>query len=741
MEFYLWDVKSGNLKLTISAHTGYIYSLAFSPDGKTLATVGGWRDETVKFWDVSDGKLLTTLKGHDSGVDTIAFSPDGTVLVTCGRDEDTVMRLTNIATAEIIATLVLAEENRAYNANIAFSPDGGTIAICGQWNSRGIHLWDIASNTLKTTLKGHVGGVNTVAFSPDSRTLASGGKDHTVCLWDVPSGTYKTTLTAHTGDIVSVAFSSDGSTLASGSLDGSVILWDAESLEQRTTITEHTVELSEIAFSPDGNTIASGSRDKTVRLWDTTTGRNIKTFIGHSGEVQSIAFSPDGETIVSGSGKVDDRYWYGDDHTIKFWDVPSGTHKATWFGHQRAVYHLTFSPDGRTLVSCGNEKKAIFWDVATGNPIWTFLGNGDEIGRITFNPDGRRFINHDADGIHLWELASRQRISTFPENKTYNAEFSPDGNTIATASGDNVLYIWDINTGIKNTIHTGHIGSYTNLAFSPDGKTLVSAGYWYDGSVRLWDPVSGELKLTLNSLPDSVESLVFSKDGKTLATTSRSGTILLWDFASLINPSSHNADVNRDGTVDIDDLVIVAANFGKTAPNDADVNGDGVVDIADLLIVAGAIEHAASPSVYSNDMKFLPSKTEIQKWLSQAHQLDLSDTTSQKGIRFLEQLLLALTPEKTALLPNYPNPFNPETWIPYQLSEPSDVTIEIYAADGQLIRTLDIGEQSAGIYQNRNTAAHWDGKNSVGEPVASGVYVYTLTAGQFTASRKMLILK
>ena len=132
---------------------------------------------------------------------------------------------------------------------------------------------------------------------------------------------------------------------------------------------------------------------------------------------------------------------------------------------------------------------------------------------------------------------------------------------------------------------------------------------------------------------------------------------------------------------------------------------------------------------------------DVKQWLSQAQQLGTTDTTSQRGILFLEQLLIALTPKETALLANYPNPFNPETWIPYHLAKDADVTLHIYAVNGQLVRMLSLGHQPAGIYQNRSRAAYWDGKNAFGEKVASGVYFYTLTVGDFSATRKMLIRK
>ncbi len=200
-------------------------------------------------------------------------------------------------------------------------------------------------------------------------------------------------------------------------------------------------------------------------------------------------------------------------------------------------------------------------------------------------------------------------------------------------------------------------------------------------------------------------------------------------------------DVNGDGTVNITDLVLVASNLGETGQNAADVNGDRVVDIADLVLVAGALgTTTAAPSLHPKTLEMLTA-ADVKQWLSEAQQLDLTDTASQRGISFLQQLLETLTPKKTALLANYPNPFNPETWIPYQLAKPAEVNITIHAINGQVVRRLDLGHQAAGMYQNRSRAAYWDGTNAFGEPVASGVYFYTIAAGDFTATRKMLIRK
>ena len=201
-------------------------------------------------------------------------------------------------------------------------------------------------------------------------------------------------------------------------------------------------------------------------------------------------------------------------------------------------------------------------------------------------------------------------------------------------------------------------------------------------------------------------------------------------------------DVNGDGVVDLKDTTVVRANLGQTGQNDADVNGDGVVDVDDLVLVLAAIEAAAggAPS-FQTQVLHLFTVEEGQQWLAEAR---LSGDTSPaylRGIAVLEQILALLTPQETLLLANYPNPFNPETWIPYRLAKSAEVTLTIYAVNGQVVRTLDLGHQVAGFYESRSRAAYWDGRNAQGESVASGVYFYTLSTGDFIATRKMLIRK
>ena len=200
-----------------------------------------------------------------------------------------------------------------------------------------------------------------------------------------------------------------------------------------------------------------------------------------------------------------------------------------------------------------------------------------------------------------------------------------------------------------------------------------------------------------------------------------------------------SGDVNRDGVVSILDLILVAQQLGETVPANSpvDVNGDGVVSILDLIRVAAEFGTPAAPPVAT--MGGL--KVAIEAWIAEARLADDGSVAFQQGIENLQNLLASLIPEETALHPNYPNPFNPETWIPYQLAEPAEVTLTIYDINGGTVRRLAVGHQAAGMYQNRSRAMYWDGHNQLGESVASGLYFYTLTAGDFTATRKMLILK
>ena len=208
-------------------------------------------------------------------------------------------------------------------------------------------------------------------------------------------------------------------------------------------------------------------------------------------------------------------------------------------------------------------------------------------------------------------------------------------------------------------------------------------------------------------------------------------------------------DVNRDGVVSILDLILVAQQLGKRVPagSPVDVNGDGVVSILDLIRIAQGIGNTTASAAPPNPPAPLSGgegrvdAAMVAAWIAQARLEDDGSLTFKQGIENLESLLASLIPEETALLANYPNPFNPETWIPYQLAESAEVALTIYDMSGEIVRRLTVGHRAAGMYESRSRAVYWDGRNQLGESVASGLYFYTLTAGEFTETRRMLILK
>ena len=505
-----------------------------------------------------------------------------------------------------------------------------------------------------------------------------------------------TTIATRQGDVRSVSFSPDGKMLAFVSRGG-INLYDMITRQKITTLETQSRKDQTVSFSPDGTILASGGYDGIVNLWDVTTLQKTATLEGRvhtqsggstANNCKFISFSPDGSMLASGTS----------DGTVNLWDVTTQQKTATLEGHTDITQSVSFSPDGKMLAYRSN-KGIILWDIATQQNIATLEYPK---GIVPFSPDGSMLAYRSNKGIILWDVATQQNITIF--GKGLPQSFSPDGTTLASTNGSR-LHLWDVATEVElaTFLHTSYY--VRALSFSPDGTTLATGTD--DGNVELWD-TSGLRQAHL----EATESLPII------------------------------ADVNSDDSVNILDLILVASQIGTSGQNLAeDVNRDGVVDIMDLVLVAGMFDGAAAAPSAQFQLSETLTVVEVQKWLTDARALQVRDPIMKRGFAVLEQLLVSLTPTETELLANYPNPFNPETWIPYRLAEDAFVTLTIYDGRGRVVRALQVGHRIAAAYENQSKAVYWNGRNGVGEQVASGVYFYTLTAGDYSATRKMVILK
>jgi len=510
----LWEAESGREVRTLAGHGNWVLSVAWSPDGRTLAS--GSLDYSVRLWEAESGRELRTLSGHRERVLSVAWSPDGRTLAS--GSVDSTVRLWEAESGRELRTL---SGHGNWVWSVAWSPDGRTLASGSL--DKTVWLWEAESGRALRTLSGHVNGVSSVAWSPDGRTLASGSSDSTVLLWEAESGRALRTLSGHVNGVSSVAWSPDGRTLASGSSDSTVRLWEAESGRALRTLSGHGNGVWSVAWSPNGRTLASRSSDSTVRLWEAESGRALRTLPGHVNGVWSVAWSPDGRTLATGS----------DDNTVRLWEAESGRALRTLPGHVNGVSSVTWSPDGRTLATGSDDNTVRLWEAESGRALRALSGHVNGVSSVAWSPDGRTLAAGSNDNtVRLWEAESGRELRTLSghRERVWSVAWSPDGRTLAAGSNDNTVRLWEAESGRELRTLSGHRNRVWSVAWSPDGQTLASGSD--DNTVRLWEAESGRELRTLSGHGYLVRSVAWSPDGQTLASGSLDATIRIWDTAT-----------------------------------------------------------------------------------------------------------------------------------------------------------------------------------------------------------------
>jgi WD40 repeat protein len=465
----LWDVASGRSLQTTVAHNFPAYCVAFSPDGKVLAT--GSNDSMLKVWDADGVRELRSARAHVNGVKSVVFTPDGRTIISAGDD-----------------------------ASIKF--------------------WNAPTLEEQRTLSGHVGNVEALALSPDGKLLVSAGLDKSIRLWDVTLGNSLGNFVGHGDASRALAFSPDGRLLATGSADLTVKLWDAAMRRELSTLSSRPRPINALAFSPDSKILISAGNDARIKVWEFNSGLKLRSFPAHPDNIYCVTYSADGSVLASTGGT----------NEIKLWDTKTWRELRALSGHDLYVSAVAFSPDSKTLASASNDKTVKVWDAASGRLLQTMTGFSNPVYSVAFSPDGKTLAAGSFDApVRLWEAGSWHELpSLVGHTDTVRAvRFSPDGRLLATAGNDRTIRLWDTATGQTLHVLSGHTNNIHTIAFSPDGKTLASGGL--DATVRLWDVAAGRSLSVLGGHTDRVAALSFSADGRMLASGSADAVIKLWN--------------------------------------------------------------------------------------------------------------------------------------------------------------------------------------------------------------------
>ena len=730
---------------------GYVKAIQFSPDGRWLA-IG-----TTALLELYDAQTYQLSRTIEMNVDALEFSPDGSeMLVAVGN----LLHWLDTTMGQVTETLTGGERRVS---DLAYSPDGKQIAAI---DVRGVvRLWEKDQKAFTFRYTRPRSGEYTILFSPDGEQLIVGG--HDIEIWDIATVELVGELLT-SSPVTSLALHPDETQLAVGTEEGQIEFWSLQTSNQTALIDGNDVkvegdrghvEVDSLAFGPGGQSLIVGFYDAVIGVWDTVNQVWMRSWITKT--------RPDEEFKGSGEG-------------------PSWSPL------------LTLSRDGETVVALADHSANVgWWEVDTGKLTGRFEGYGYPL-ELGFSNDGRSFVT--AWGVaRVWDTVTTEIIAEMQyDNGTNAAAHSPNGKYVAISHRDRRITVWDVDTAtVKHVLH----GAFWNnsVTFSPDSRLVAAVTYSF--LIRVWDVETGGLIAELQERDDSAgllfsfSSVCFSPDGRWLAAAGsrgRSGarirTIAIWET------QGYTLQHVVDGLTATDGFL----NSLEFSPDSRWIAGytdrpeykikfwNIETREIDFELPTGVVRTAG----FSSDGRWFTTSIRgpnrdtrapgVQIWDTQTQQLVVEFSQPYQQIIFspagmtvavaLEGGRVHLLPietalpflpqnisvaskpselpldslevtKKDALLPNYPNPFNPETWIPYQLAAASSVRIHIYDLMGWRVRTLDLGQQPAGAYLSRNRAAYWDGRNALGECVATGVYFYRLETDDFTATKRMVIVK
>lgn len=659
----LWNVEDWQHRHIFKGKSASTTSLVYSPDDQTLTS--GSRDGKIHLWDTIDGRRTQTFSGHEHEqhvvperyaqyLTSLAYSPDGNTLASWSNGELLLLDSVNGMPMETV------DFYKFQVSSLTFS-HSGSIIVTG-CHDGSIYFWDKDDLTQIRKLQGHVDKVTSVVYSPNSNIYASASMDGTIRLWDTVGKLPKRIIIGHTPYVACIMYSPDGSTLASGGMNGDVHLWNAETGQYIQTLVELTdmekapkvknnhsqsgrfrKMVTSIAYSPDGKFLTYGTMDNKIHIWDTKKEKYLRMLdphsdekhtysdmhdIRHSHSVYALAYSPDGKILVSGS----------ENGKILLWNPKRGWWYKTSKTPKGAVTAVTFSPDSKTFISNGNGNKIDVWDVkrAEHKQSLEVKFNTGSITSVAYSPDGRTIAAGCIDKtIYCWNAGIgvlRQILSGHTARVT-SVSFSPDGKLLASSSYDRTIRLWNTETGQHQQTISGHLGRVTSVTFSPNGRTLASASD--DGTVLIWDlqhfiqtmvpenDKNSKLNLSQRYLPidakvrigkGMIKDIVYSPDGSRLAVASSIGT---WIY-----------DAHTGSEIALFGGPTMSMDWLSYSPNGKMLSGgnkDGIYSFDAVTgrnmylisLISMPSRYAPKPFVYSPDGSMIVSgwdNTPIQLW-------------------------------------------------------------------------------------------------------------------------------